>query len=118
MHRFDPKKPAVVERLLRDAAWQASHGNPKGALSIYRRLFLGGYDGKGALDRFRALYAEVHGKDLPHEEVFDFIYAAALWGADGVEGTSGSGSDEKATDNRRLIPRTPCFESSPGPNSI
>jgi SAM-dependent methyltransferase len=92
-------KPELAARHLRDAEWQAKHGNPKGALTLYRRLFKAGYADVEMFGRYRRLHAAVHGYDLPHSEVFDFVYTANVWGGagDGSIGTSGKGSTDAVT---------------------
>jgi SAM-dependent methyltransferase len=92
-------KPEVVTRRVRDAEWQVAHGNTKGALTLYRRLFKAGYTDVETFGRYRKLYLTFHGHDLPHGEVFDFVYAANIWGgaSGGSIGTSGEGSADAAT---------------------
>ncbi len=94
--------PEVSARMLRDAEWQATHGNPKGALTIYRRLFAvaGGHSLIEAFARYRALHQTVHRSDLPHREVFDFVYRANIWGVGhggGAVPDSGMGSLDEVT---------------------
>lgn len=91
-------KVEVTARLLRDAEWQAAHGNRQGALTLYRRLFKAGCADVETFGRYRRLHQAVHGSDLPHGEVFDFIYSANVWGANAdATGTSGIGSAEAMT---------------------
>lgn len=92
-------KPEVIARHLRDAAWQTAHGNPKGALALYRKVFKAGHSDLEAFNRYRALHGRTCGRDLPHEEVFDFIYSTGYWGLNegGTAGSSGWGSGEAAS---------------------
>ncbi|MEJ0013364.1 MAG: class I SAM-dependent methyltransferase [Bauldia sp.] len=92
-------KPEMVARHLRDAEWQAVHGNPNGALALYRRLFASGYRDVETFKRYRRLHLTHRGIDLPHHEIFDMIYRAEVWGSRGNEAavSSGYGSTGKAT---------------------
>lgn len=89
-------KPEVIVRHLRDAEWQTAHGNPKGALALYKRVFKAGHVDKALFAHYRSLHSRICGRDLPHDEVFDFIYSTGFWGKneDGTMGTSGWGSSE------------------------
>jgi len=92
-------KPDIAARYIRDAEWQLTHGNPKGALVLYKRLFEEGCTEQRAFDRYRQLHREINGTDLTHEQIFDFVYTAGLWGVDPQtrQGISGWGSLEATT---------------------
>lgn len=78
---------------LRDAELLLAHRNYPAALDIFAGLVKKGAGDMGVFERYRQLHNFVHGQDVEHAQIFDFIYAADLW-----EGGSGAGSVPQATE--------------------
>jgi SAM-dependent methyltransferase len=64
----------------------------RAAFDIVDAAVKGGVVHGGVFLTYRRLFNVLHGRDLPHAEIFDFIYAS-----DGWEGGSGAGSTPQAT---------------------
>jgi FkbM family methyltransferase len=85
---------------MRDAEAQFACGNCRGAFDIVAALVKGGATDGAVFDSYRRLYNLIHGRDISHAQIFDFIYAADLW-----EGGSGAGSKPQATELYRAFLR-------------
>lgn len=94
-------KSTIATRLLKDAAWQAAHGNPKGAVALYEKLLRAGTKNGAVLDLYRSAYQQVNGSAPPHDVVFDYVYASAMWGSVAGRGSSGIGSADEQSESYR-----------------
>ena len=83
---------------MREAKAQLANANYAGAFDIVASLIKGGAADPAVFDSYRQLYNLIHGRDIRHAEIFDFIYAADLW-----EGGSGAGSSPEATETYRAF---------------
>jgi SAM-dependent methyltransferase len=84
--------PLYIATRMREAETQFARGNYRGAFDIVAALVHRGATEGAVFGSYRRLYNLIHGRDIPHAQIFDFIYAADLW-----EGGSGAGSKPKAT---------------------
>jgi hypothetical protein len=85
-----------VPSQLRAAAQRAAQGDFAGALAICEGVVRAHRGHRPAFDLYRRLYNAVHGCDLPHAQVFDFVYASNEWHIG-----SGFGSLPQTTDTYR-----------------
>ena len=87
---------ANVAEQVREAELLLARRNYTKALDVYAALIKDGVGDLGIFTKYRQLYNIVHGQDVPHAQIFDFIYGADLW-----EGGSGAGSFPQATETYR-----------------
>jgi len=73
-------------------------GNFTGAFNIVAALVKAGVADADLFNIYRQLHNLILGCDIPHAEIFNFIYAADLW-----EGGSGAGSLPQATELYRAF---------------
>jgi len=77
---------------LRQLEGHLAGGRPEAALSLVSCLIRDGAAGPDVFDRFRHAFKAACGRDVPHAQIFDFIYACDAW-----EGGSGAGSLPQST---------------------
>jgi FkbM family methyltransferase len=82
----------------RDAEAELTRGNRSGAFNIVAALVKAGVADADVFNTYRRLHNVLFGYDIPHAEIFNFIYAADLW-----EGGSGAGSSPQATESYRAF---------------
>jgi FkbM family methyltransferase len=92
---------------MREAEVQFARRNYSGAFDIVAALVKSGVTDPTVFNRYRQLYNLIHKHDIPHAQIFDFIYAADLW-----EGGSGAGSSPKATETYRAFLKDFMVENS------
>jgi SAM-dependent methyltransferase len=88
--------PDQITLQLQDARKRAVQGDLAGALSLCEVVVRSNRDHQPAFQMYRRLYNAVHGRDVPHAAVFDFIYASNAWHIG-----SGFGSLPQATETYR-----------------
>lgn len=85
-----------VAAQIHEAELSLARRNYTKALDIFATLVKDGAADFGIFTKYRQLHNIVHGQDVTHAQIFDFIYAADLW-----EGGSGAGSFPPATEKYR-----------------
>jgi SAM-dependent methyltransferase len=82
----------------RDAEAQLARGNHTGAFDILAVLVKAGVADADVFNSYRRLHNSIRGCDIPHAQIFNFIYGADLW-----EGGSGAGSLPQSTEIYRAF---------------
>jgi SAM-dependent methyltransferase len=83
---------------LENARKQAESGNLSGALVTCKSILKADASNAAAFRLYRSLYRASRGEDLPHDQIFNFIYEANTWSAG-----SGLGSLPAATTSYRTF---------------
>jgi FkbM family methyltransferase len=82
----------------RDAEVQLARGNHSGAFDILAALVKTGGADTDVFNSYRRLHNSILGCDIPHAQIFNFIYETDLW-----EGGSGAGSSPQSTERYRAF---------------
>ena len=88
--------PDQIALQLGEAGRHAAQGNLAAALSLYAGVVQCDRGNQRAFDMYRRLHTIVHGRDITHAEVFDFIYSSNEWSIG-----SGFGSLPQTTETYR-----------------
>jgi hypothetical protein len=95
---FQPSLPLSAAASVKIAKTESARGNLSKAFEILAALVSAGTADSEAFDAYRRLHTLVHGREVPHAQVFDFIYAHDEW-----EGGSGPGSFPGSTAQYRAF---------------
>ena len=97
-HGIAAVTPEQIAYQMKHAATRAAYGDLIGALSMCEAVVRSDRSNRQAFQMYRTLYNAVHGWDLPHAAVFDFIYASNDWCVG-----SGYGSLPRTTESYRHL---------------